>query len=100
MRSLAAPIIAIRPPLTATAVFLRMPASRISFPLRALAGPAQVTICAALTKRRSVKIRSSEDLREWLTATYDYRPGACGGPALSCVLTVPRRDLRTRGRGK
>src|ERR1700686_2812084 len=86
-----------RPPLTATAVFRRMPASRIALPFRALAGPAQVTSCPAFTKRRSLKIRSLEDLREWLTATFDYRPGAFGGPALGCVLAVPTRDLRTRG---
>src|SRR5438046_9249907 len=50
--SRAAPIMAMRPLLTATAAFLSIPTSRISLPLRARAGPAQVTTWAALTKRR------------------------------------------------
>src|SRR5687768_3686718 len=54
MRSDAAPSAAMRPPLTATATFDRTPASAISLPLRARAGPAHVTTCAALTNNRSV----------------------------------------------
>src|SRR5687767_1646331 len=54
MRSDAAPSAAMRPPLTATATFDRTPASAISLPLRARAGPAHVTTCAAFTNNRSV----------------------------------------------